>query len=484
MTRRTQPPFLLEVKNQISQHNLCTSGQRIVVAHSGGADSTALLHVLFRLAPELKIQLAVAHVNHGIRGKTAQRDQFASQKNAQDLGLPFFTTKVDALGHAKKNKVGVEEAARLLRHAFFKKTMKEWGADRLATGHHMDDAAEQLLFNLLRGSGLTGLSAMAPATKNGIIRPLLTVSRQQIHQWLKEEMLTFVTDETNSDTTYTRNRIRHQLLPLLQNEFNPSAAQTLARTATLLRDEEAWLEEMAQTAFQTCLLDNSATRVILDAQSLTRQPSAAQRRILRLAAHALLGSTQALTHRHIQSSIDLLDPPQKRRSVDLCRGLRATCEAKTLTLEMHKGSLRHIPPQKKAPDFFCTIEYFSSDKKKEVTLPETGHRFLFAWKRVPNDFVPRPGSNEIYLDAKAISWPLTLRNMRPGDRFSPEGGAGSRKIKRFFTDCGLKGTQRSMQPLLLSATQIIWVAGLRKDQAWSEPATGTMALRVTFQEPN
>jgi tRNA(Ile)-lysidine synthase len=484
MTQLTQTNLVKKVHATLARHLMCTQGDHILVALSGGADSMALLHILHRLAPDLHLTLSVAHLNHGIRGEAAHRDQLFSHRTARTLGLPYYTTTVDVPSLAHQAGTGLEEAARLARHTYLHEVASCCGARRIAVGHHKGDMAEQLLLNLLRGSGLKGLGAMEPVTKQGIIRPLMDLSREDLTAWLKAEGIDHVTDASNSDTAYTRNRVRHVLIPMLESDFNPSAVDTLARTAALLREEEAWVTDMAETLYADCLLTHEANRLELSAPKLSHLHPAAQKRVLRRSVAALCGSTRALTTAHIKSLSDLMHQGGAGRSVDLSRGLRGVRTRGTLHLVVEKEALRKKRPDllEETPPFSYPVENPGPESPYTLVIPETGDRLVFKWAQGPEGIPDSRNAMRVFLAQDAVTFPLTVRNTRPGDRFRPQGGNGSRKLGRFLADCTVEGPRRSQTPLVVSKEKILWVAGHRLDSAAAAPLTGTPTLEIVFEQ--
>lgn len=483
MTRHPLRVLEDKVRTTLLRHAMCASGDHLLVALSGGIDSMALLHLLHRLAPGLGLTLSVAHLHHGIRGKAADLDQRFSRQSAENLGLAFYTTEADVPALARKSGCGLEEAARTARHAFLRETASDCGARRIALGHHKGDVAEQLLLNLLRGSGLKGLGAMEPVTESGIIRPLIDLSRDELDGWLDAHGIGHVTDASNSDTAYTRNRVRHRLIPLLEEAFNPSAVDTLARTAALLREEETWLQEMTDTLYADCLTAPEAGGLALSTGKLRALHPAARRRVLRRAAGELCGSTQTLTQAHIQSLAALLDHGGSGRSVDLSRGLRGVLTRDVLHLLVESESLRTKRPDllSEAPPFSYAVERPEPETPTCLAIGETGDCLVFRWATAPATDRGSRGAFRLFLDPERLTFPLTVRNARPGDRFRPEGGSGSRKLGRFLSDCGIAGPRRSEVPLVVADEEILWVAGWRSSEAPPPPPAGGPALEVVFK---
>ena len=485
MTQPTPPALIDKVRATLAHHAMCARGDHLLVALSGGADSMALLHILHTLAPELGITLSVAHLNHGIRGDEALRDQEFSRNAAQALSLDFYTLDVDVPALAQEEKIGTEEAARQARYAFLHGVAETCGATRIAVGHHKGDIAELLLLNLLRGSGLKGLGGMDPVTPSGIIRPLMALSRTEISAGLKAMGISHITDTTNNDTTYTRNRVRHRLIPLMIQEFNPSVVETLARTADLLRDEEAWLETITRDHYEDVLLAHNGDHLILSTPKLTALHPAARKRLLRHAVRVLLGSTRTLTSAHVLSLEQLASKGKSGQSVDLSRGLRGVLTAEGIHLVVENKNLRTTRPAilTEVLPFSYIIETIAS--KSPFTLPiiETGDNLQFRWVSAPAAPLESPrNAFRIFVGADAIAFPLTIRNNRPGDRFRPAGGRGTRKIGRFLGDCHVPACERPRIPLVISHGTIIWVAGHRLDASVTPPEPGTPALEIVFQK--
>lgn len=482
MTRHLQTGPVQTVRDTLARHAMCLPGDHLLVALSGGPDSMALLHIIQLLAPELDLTLSVAHLNHGIRGEASDRDQAFSRQAAEALGLPFVTETTDVPALARQSGTGLEEAARNARHAFLREAALSRGARRIAVGHHKGDMAEQVLMNLLRGSGLKGLGGMDPVTSDGIIRPLMELSRNEITDWLSARGIGHVTDDSNSDTAYTRNRIRHRLIPMLEAEFNPSAVDTLARTASLLRDEEAWLRELTESLFDDCAVSRGDRHLELSAPKLRALHPAARNRVLRRSAAALCGSTRTLSAAHIQRLTELLDRGQSGHYADLSRGLRGIFTQGALHLTTETGNLRHTRPQllSGVPAFSYEVPRPEPGESCTVHIIETGDRLTIGWAQAPEELATSRNALRVYVAPGSAGFPLTIRNPRPGDRFRPQGGSGGRKLGRFFSDCGLEASLRSRVPLVFSKNTLIWVAGYRLDEAATPPSPGAPALEMVF----
>lgn len=279
--------FVAAVEATVRRHALLRPGEGVVVAVSGGPDSVALLDVLVRLSPGWRLRLVPAHVDHGLRPDSAADAAWLADR-VRALGLELRLARVDAAGFARRHGLSPEAAARLLRYRALEEVRRAAGADRLAVGHHRDDLAETVLLRLLTGAGSDGLAGIPPA-RGSVVRPLIERTRAEIETYLRARGLEWREDPSNRDPRFLRNRVRHELLPWLERAFNPRVREVLARTAALLRDEVACLEEQARQALAEAVLpDPPAVRggdvlLALDAERVAALPVALQRRVLRQA---------------------------------------------------------------------------------------------------------------------------------------------------------------------------------------------------------
>ena len=235
-------PPLPRIADFATRHAMFLHGARIGVAVSGGADSVFLLHVLRELAPQWNLALSVVHIEHGIRGAASLADAEFVRSLAASFGLPFHLHTANVAAEPDN----LEQAARRARTAFYRSLIAARTLDRIATGHTRSDQAETVLYRILRGSGLAGLAGILPVTDEGLVRPLLEVTRGEIEAWLRERGIQWREDETNQDRAYARNRLRHEILPLLAENFNPRLEDALANLATLARDEEDYWQSQLE----------------------------------------------------------------------------------------------------------------------------------------------------------------------------------------------------------------------------------------------
>ncbi len=442
----------------------------LIVAFSGGADSTALLHLCLLLTEDLGLEITAAHLDHGLRGIEAERDREAAEARAGELNLPFVWEKVDCRKMAAVRALSLEEAAREARYDFLERVRINSGARYITTGHTADDNAEAILFNMIRGTGPAGLAGIPPIREGRILRPLLGFWKKDLVRYLKARGLTWVEDSTNTDLDYSRNRIRHSLLPQMEKHFNPAVKAALNRTAEIIRDEEsAWqvyLERLKPEVSWTLGPDSVTMRI----SSLNGLHMAEKRRLIREGFRYIKGQLRALERGHVEAILNLLTG-EKGRSLDLPGRNRAWTKDDFLfigiPLEEHETSFEYSLP---LPGL--------------VYIDEIGSGIESEIDRDPKDINPRKlGPDMAVLDFDLIEPPLIVRNLRPGDRFQPLGLKGTKKLHDFFIDAKVPASERREIPLVLDRKGIIWVVGLRVSERTRFSAGTKTALFLKFNKP-
>jgi tRNA(Ile)-lysidine synthase len=464
--------LLRTLRRAISRHSLLTSGDRVLTAVSGGPDSVALLHLLLRLAPEYDLSLGVAHLNHGLRGEDSGRDADFTCDLARRHDLPFHGARRDAEKRRREEKLSPEEAARNVRREFLLEVKRKEGYNRLALGHHADDNAELVLMRLISGSGPAGTAGMAPAGEDGIIRPLLSATRAEIEAFLRAEGIPWVADASNADLRFPRNRIRHRLLPMLRDQFNPAVVAALNRYAHLRRDEEEWMSRLTGDLTARCTLRSDENSAAISVSLLRELPAAARRRVIRLAAERVRGHLRRIGLDHVEAVLNLLDESGRHRRLDLPGRLRVVRTGGELRIRRVDGHLRETGE--------IQTEYrYEMDGPGELDLPEIAARLTV--DRIappPEPEVRHAGQNVAFFDMNHVRFPLVVRNARPGDRFTPLGMSGSQPVSDFLINQKVPLPERPRCPVLLSGNRIIWVAGRRIDEAVKLTQFTEMALKA------
>jgi tRNA(Ile)-lysidine synthase len=442
----------------IARFGLIRPGDAVLVAVSAGADSVALLDLLVARAPALRLRLGVAHFNHALRPEAGRDAEFVEDLAARH-GLPCHSEREDVREYRRRAGGSLEEAARIRRYRFLEAAARKAGYARVALGHHADDSAETLLLNLLRGSGRRGLSGIAPLRPPGFIRPLILARRSEIERYVRARSLDFRSDATNADAAFDRNRIRGQLIPLLERDYHPGIRQTLSRTAEILRAEEDWLEEMLTPLYDAARRVRPAGEIGLRVAALGRMPDAALRRAIRRALEETCGSLRGFGFEHIERIAGLLRRGGDSGPLALPRGVRVGRRDAELRFFRAPDGEAHSPARS-APQPYA----YEVDRPGLIEIPEAGAAIRLA--EIPATPAPdfRDASpRTAFIDMACIVFPLTVRNFRPGDRFVPLGAPGTQKLKKYFGDHKIPPAERRRCPLLVSAGRIVWVAGQRLD---------------------
>ena len=441
------------VQAAIAAHRLIEPGERVVVAVSGGADSVCLARVLASLADESCWSLSLLHVNHGIRGADADADEAFVVGLAGELGLPFDGAWVDVPAAAAARGVSLEMAGRAARLRVYRETAGARGATSVALGHTRDDRVETFLMRLLRGSGGAGLSGLRAVRRLGplrLVRPLLDVPRAKIERHLAGLGQPWREDHTNADPRFTRNRIRHELLPLLRDRYNAAADAALWRASRLLEQDEAYLAERAAEALARCRRDDG-----VDAEALAREPPAlAGRLLLRWLAGEGVGAVDLSA---VEALLRLAGARGGSAALSLPGGVR---------IERTYGVLRVGRGTPDGQAEFC----YRLPVPGRLDLAACG---LTAEARVIAAADPRrPGRVGQWPAAGCLNrervgdGPLLLRSRRPGDRIRPLGLGGAVKLQDLFVDAKVPRPLRDRIPVVACRDQIVWIPGYRVAEGW------------------
>jgi tRNA(Ile)-lysidine synthase len=447
-----------KVSRTIDRHGMLTAGDRVLVAVSGGADSTALLHLLHAMRARLGISLAVAHLNHGLRGRAAGDDARFVENLAGRLGLAFHGEHV----LLDSSRGSVEERGRRARYAFFKELAEEYGYTKIALGHHMDDNAESVLLHLLRGSGIRGLSGIRPVRAPMIIRPLIDLRRTEIIAFVRELGISFVEDASNADPRFDRNRVRQDLIPCLQREFNPNLTAVLHRTADLCRQEEEWIQALLAPILEETIESLDPQCMVLRAERLFAEPSAAQRRLLRDGLQRWRGGLKRIGMEHIDALIALLGPQSEGKHLCLPNRIGVQRIGSRLRFTLRSG--RGCSPSPVIQEYLYEIPLPEKNPCR-VSVPESGLVFHFTLMTGGDEpCQDASDGSSVWFDADRMTFPLRIRNFRPGDRMHPSGLRGRQKIKKIFNDRKIPVFRRHAIPLLVDSREILWVVGVRRSE--------------------
>lgn len=421
----------------IKEHRLIEKNDRILIGLSGGADSTALLHILCAVKDEYNLTLACAHINHGLR-KTADRDMLFCKDLCEGLGIEFFCLTADIKGGAEKAGMSEELYARNVRYNYF----NSLGFDKIATAHNKNDAAETLLFHFMRGSSVKGLSGI-PYRRGNIIRPLLDIKKEDIIAFCKENGYDFVTDETNFEAVYSRNKIRLNLIPEIEKEFNPNFVDVVTRNARLFAEDSDFLESLAKERYSG----------EIETEKFNTENPAIQRRLLQLHWRSSAQTAENLPLVYADAILELAEKNRTGSKIDLPGGFEAKIQYGRLIIQKKTEKIR--------------FEY-KIYPEKILNIAETGKNVLI--RKVS-------GKGDFYLENTEG---LTIRNRRTGDVFYPSGMTGRKKLSDFFTDKKIPTEKRDEIPILLKDGAIVSVGGIRSDRRFCD--SSNIAYKIEIKE--
>ncbi len=444
--------MLKKVKEAIRRYKLIAPGEKVLVAVSGGADSMALLYSLYWLRRDLGVELAIAHLDHGIRPDTAE-DLKVVKKAAEDLGLPLFYERLDVPSFAKREKLNLEEAARRLRRDFLLRTSRVAQAQKIALGHTRTDLAETVLLHLLRGAGPAGLRGFLPASFP-FIRPLILCTREETRAFCEAHAIPFRDDPTNFDTRYLRNAIRLELLPKLR-EYNPQVEEALARAAKLLGESEEVLEWATAKALAELRQGKG-----LDLSRMRALPKALQALVVRAVASQF---GVLLYSRHVEAVL---------RGIELGRGGEYHLP-KGLVARIG-GGLLVIEEKKPPPTGLWTLNF-----PGETAVPELGWRFAVAAEERPLSLDSHDPCH-VYVSKKKVQLPLLVRAAISEDVFQPFGERKKKKVWDVLARQGLPRWERERWPVVVDKKGVVWVVGVRPSGEYSveEDETEVISLRA------
>ncbi len=482
----------------IAAHKMFQVHDRVAVAVSGGADSMALLAMLERLSKRYCLSLEVAHFNHQLRGAESDGDEQFVRAFARKLKLHCRVERGDVRAYASAEHLNLEVAARTLRYRFFHALLESGAATKIALGHTANDQAETFLMRLLRGAGTRGLTSVLPVLEGRFVRPLIDVTREEILEFLEQERISWREDSSNHDLHFTRNRIRHELLPSLAKKYNPALVRQLAHTAEQCRIDDAYLSRRARRVFDEIRTAESgkglsearalapSKMMALPIAPLRRLDRAILSRIVRLAIQEVKQNLLRIDESHYDAIFKLLEEGQSGETLDLPRGIRVERAFEFLILEKATSSPAKENNYELAVPITGRVELPFQGMVWETRLLHPAGGAAKPSKEF-NRFAEKEGDGEERRGWRACfdfsklssclkdhkSDTLVVRNVRPGDRYHPRGSAHSIKVFDLLSKRHLAASRRAGWPLLVAGKEIVWALGCA--EAKSVAATGKSA---------
>ncbi len=460
MEKKRRSTFAKELDAFVHKHELAACGDRLLVAVSGGVDSMVLCWLLRELAPAWNWHMEVAHFNHHLRADESDEDERFVQRQCSAWGLMVHSDGEDVAQWSKRNGHSIESGARILRYRFFQQLAASGHFDRIVTAHNRDDQAETVLDHFLRGSGVTGLAGI-PVKRHRIIRPLLFADRARIQTFADNQKIDYRVDSSNSELAFRRNRLRLQLLPQLQEQYNPQIHHALARTAENLTEVEEYLLAGAEQCLSECRMAQKDDKIILDCKLFLPYFTILKKYLLRLCLqqlaiderildNTLFGKVLSGFYRQIGSFYHEIDHAV---FFEKCRD------------ELIIGRV----PAVAAPLTIARLGEYRLWDNWVLTVSSSVDS-----EHIRNNKDPQC----IWIDGEKLHLPLTVRTVCNGDRFQPLNMAGSQSLADFFINQKIPRHQRRRIPLLCSGDQIVWVCGYRLDDRFKITAQSKVVYQV------
>lgn len=432
--------FLKQVKSFCQENNLINPGDKILLAVSGGPDSTALLYAMFALKNVFSIKITVAHLEHGLRGESSLGDQLFVKKIAENLEVDFYSKNVNVID-ARKSGESIEEACRRVRYHFFFDTLQRFGFDKIATGHTLDDNIETIIYRFLSGTGPSGIAGIHP--KNAcIIHPLLGCKKEEIVDYLKREKLDSRTDETNIDTAIIRNKIRLEIVPRLKS-VNANFKSHILNLGNIIKNENEFLTNLTESIISSMVVKEAEDIIIIKYDKFFSLHKAIKRRIVILLVKKLTDSDSFIKKNYVSfKTVDNISIN------DIIGNKILYCN----DLFMIKKEYDNLIFQKSVVKPVNKKYLYNVNSIKEITIEEIEKKVVFSIEENISFFE----LNKLYFDFDKLVFPLTIRNRKDGDRIRLL-NLGTKKLKTIFINDRVPGEQRQTVPIVAAKNEIIGI---------------------------
>ncbi|MEG0775575.1 tRNA lysidine(34) synthetase TilS [Clostridium sp.] len=435
-----------KVISTIKENRMISNGDKIIVALSGGPDSMSLLNVLYELRERFNLTLYAAHVNHMLRGEDSDNDEKACKTFCEKHNIKLFSKNINIDAISKERNISHEMAGREVRYEFFIELFENLKANKIALAHNSNDQAETVLMRLMRGSGIEGLVGIKPVRDSIFIRPLINTSRKEIEEYCSRNSLPVRIDKTNFESIYARNKVRLELIPYIEENFNTDIIATLNRMSSLIRMDSDYLEEKSSKFFEK-YCDSKMEKVIIYKDAFNLHYSILSR-VLRKALFKIKGNLYNLESIHIENIINIQKGETGKTTV-VPGGVVVSNVYKDIHLHKAISGLKENKN-------FCKILSVG-----ESIVTETNNKFKLNVIDKERFLKSESKDNIKYFDYDKIKQPISIRFRQEGDRFTSLGMKGSKKLKDLFMDLKIPREQRDEIPLICFGDEIGWIVGYR-----------------------
>lgn len=468
------------IEKFIQKYHMLTCGDRVIAGVSGGADSVCLFLMLLELREKIGFDLIAVHVHHGLRGEAADQDQQFVEALCEQHRIPLEIFRVNLESIAKKRKQSLEEAGRMVRREAFDSVCKKYGGNKIALAHHQNDNAETLLWNLSRGTGLDGLGGIRPV--NGkFIRPLLCMNRKEIEEYLAKRKQSYCIDETNAGTDYTRNKLRHLVLPILEEQVNSAAVRHMNETMEQIWELQEYMQEQVEDAYQECVQEHfeKACWIQIQQKSFETFPELIKKMVIRKGMEQVGGKKRDLSHKHVDVMMELMNK-QVGRTLDLPYEMHAKRNYEGIRLEKQRT---YLSGEEKKAEIMqeCMAEL---NIPGETILADRNLKLRCKILEKPKNLSIKDIPQKIYtkwFDYGIIKSSLYIRTRQAGDTIVIDEKGHQKKLKNWFVDEKIPKEVRDSQLLLAENNEILWVLGHRMSQAYQVKQLTKWILQIEVE---
>lgn len=420
--------------------------EKLLLAVSGGPDSMAMLFAMKNISETMGFKLFIAHVNHGVRGELALRDQVFVEKTAKELNIPYYTKNVDMVAYGKELGISSEDAGRLLRYGFFREVLSNLGGGYICVAHNKNDQAETVLLRILRGTGVEGLKAME-LISGDIIRPLINVERTEIEDYIRDNKIETMLDHTNLQAIYSRNKVRLELIPYIQENFNPNIIDSLCRLSEIASWEMEIINKVVEKKFNLLVKNISSNSIIFKGDEFLSEDDSIKRKLIRRGIHHILGHLNGIQEVNVGTVLDLFNNGITGKAIHLPNNLMARISYNDYVIKTRKEEAKDLNIYKlhmgvNRIEKLNMIVEISNVGEKDINFSDKSIK---------------------YFNKDMIHGDISIRFRADGDRFVPFGGRGTKKIKDYFIDKKIPKDKRDMTPIIVDEEKILWIVGLSID---------------------
>lgn len=462
--------MITKVLDLIKKNSMINNGDSIVVGVSGGPDSVCLLHVLWRLREELNLRIVAVHINHMLRGSESDRDEEYVKSLCEKMNIELQALRIDIKKISKEKNQSLEETGRDERYRHFGIIADNIGASKIAVAHNKNDQAETVLMNIIRGSGLDGLKGM-DYVRGRIIRPLLDVERSEIETYCEVNKLNPITDSSNLDNIYSRNKIRLNVIPYIDSLFDCNLVKSIDRMNRLIKDDIDFIDNKINKMYYTSVLKKESEEVELLLGKIKNMHVAAKRRIIRKSINEVKGNVKGIESIHIENILEMID--NGKVGSKLCLpGIKVGRTYDSIRFYM----------KEKQPDVFDFNVGLIIPGKTEMG----GGRHSFETTIISdfniNEYKPVKGSSNIqFFDYDKLPQGINIRKRKEGDYFRPVNSKGTKKLKEFFIDSKVPREIRDSIPLVAKESEIIWIVGYKISDKFKVTENTKRVLKISYK---